>query len=247
MAKFMVKTAIISCVAVVIASCGSGSQQQTLENSKGLLAIETQVTNGDTLYGVRTIFDTIQVVPMAKWDSIKAISPEVVTAYRGGEMFAYTSRGQQMGKGALTEILTITTNLADSTTFYRGVEAATEQSVFYFPATNSVIDNVSDMYIGRTVMLFQTANGWDVRNYSGGLLWQVSGDTDMVILRRIYAEEETMQVVLMSKSGAEIYNVNGQLLKEVSKAEWKKATKSFRRTAKIGTADYGELDVNYQF
>ena len=202
------------------------------------------MVNGDTLYGVRTIFDTIQVVPMAKWDSIKAVSPEVVKAYKSGSMYAYTAKGQQMGKGALSEVLTITS--ADSTTFYRGVEAD-EKSVFYFPASGSIIDGVSDMYIGSPVALFQTSRGWDVRNYGGSLLWQVSGDTDMVILRRIYAEEETMQVALLSKAGAEIYDVKGNLVAEVLMAEWVKAQKSFRREAKIGSASYGELDVNYQF
>jgi len=214
-----------------------------MENSKGLLAEVTQVINGDTLTGVRTIFDTIQVVPFDRWDSIKAVSPVMVKAYKSGSMYAYTAKGQQMGKGALSELLTITS--ADSITFYRGVEAD-EKSVFYFPAANAVIDGVSDMYIGRTVALFQTERGWDIRNYDGSLLWQVES-ADMVILRRIYAEEETMQVAILSKNGVEIYNVNGQLLKEVSKAEWKKAQKAFRREAKIGNASYGELDVNYQF
>ena len=237
---------IAVCSILAIASCGSGSQQQTLENSKGLLAIETQVTNGDTLYGVRTIFDTIQVVPFEKWDSIKALSPEMVCAYQAGQMFAYTATGHQMGKGALTEILTITTNLADSTTFYRGVEAENETSVFYYPSSDSVIDNISDMYIGRTVAFFETIRGWETRNYAGALLWQV-GEADMVILRRIFAEEETMQVALLNKAGAEIYDVNGNLVKEVSKAEWVKAQKSFRREATIGNAGYGELDINYQF
>ena len=242
----MVKTAIISCVAVVIASCGSKSSDKTLENSKGLLAMTTQVVNGDTLYGVRTIFDTIQVVPFAKWDSIKAISPEVVCAYRGGEMFAYTSCGQQMGKGALTELLTITTSSADSTTFYRGVEADTNLSVFYYPASGGLIEGITEMYIGRTVALFQTTNGWEVRKYDGSILWQVD-DKDCCILRRIYAEEETIQIALMSKKGAEIYNTKGELVREVPMATWKKAQKAFRREAKIGNASYGELDVNYQF
>lgn len=241
----MVKTAIISCVAVVIASCGSKSSDKTLENSKGLLAMTTQVVNGDTLVGVRTIFDTIQVVPMAAWDSIRAISPEVVTAYKEGAMYAYTSRGYQLGKESLSEILTVTTSLADSTTFYRGVEAD-NKSVFYFPASNSIIDAVCDMYIGRTVMLFATSNGWDVRSYDGALLWQVD-DKECVILRRIFAEEETIQIAKLTKAGAEIYDTKGNLVAEVSKAEWVKATKSFRRTAKIGNAGYGELDVNYQF
>jgi hypothetical protein len=245
MTKFMVKTAIISCVAVVIASCGSKSSDKTLENSKGLLAITSQVENGDTLIGVRTIFDTIQVVPFAAWDSIKAVSPEVVCAYKAGSMYAYTAKGQQMGKGALSELLTITTSSADSTTFYRGVEAE-NQSVFYFPAANAVIDGVSDMYIGRTVGLFETSNGWDVRNYGGSLLWQV-GNKDCCILRRIYAKEETIQIALLSHKGAEIYDTKGELVREVPMAEWKKATRSFRREAKIGSANYGELDVNYQF
>lgn len=242
MSKFMVKAAVISCVAVVIASCGSKSSDKTLENSKGLLAEVTQVENGDTLTGVRTIFDTIQVVPFDRWDSIKAVSPVMVKAYRGGEMFAYTSRGQQMGKGALSEVLTITS--ADSTTFYRGVEA--ETSVFYFPSSGELVDGVSEMYIGRTVALFETSRGWDIRDYGGNLLWQVD-DTDMVILRRIYAEEETMQVAILSKKGAEIYDVTGNLVAEVPMVEWVKATRSFRREAKIGSANYGELDVNYQF
>ncbi len=216
-----------------------------MENSKGLLAEVTQVINGDTLYGVRTIFDTIQVVPFEKWDSIKAVSPEVVCAYKSGSMYAYTAKGQQMGKGALSELLIITTSSADSTTFYRGVEAE-NQSVFYFPAANAVIDGVSDMYIGRTVAFFETSRGWDIRNYDGALLWQVES-ADMVILRRIYAEEETMQVALLNKAGAEIYDTKGELVREVPMAEWKKATRSFRREAKIGSANYGELDVNYQF
>lgn len=231
------------CSILLTTSCGSGSNNRTMENSKGLLAEVTQVINGDTLTGVRTIFDTIQVVPFDRWDSIKAVSPVMVKAYKSGSMYAYTAKGQQMGKGALSELLTITS--ADSITFYRGVEAD-EKSVFYFPAANAVIDGVSDMYIGRTVALFQTERGWDIRNYDGSLLWQVES-ADMVILRRIYAEEETMQVAILSKNGVEIYNVNGQLLKEVSKAEWKKAQKAFRREAKIGNASYGELDVNYQF
>ena len=140
-------------------------------------------------------------------------------------------------------MLTITS--ADSTTFYRGVEAD-EKSVFYFPAANAVIDGVSDMYIGRTVALFQTERGWEVRDYAGGMLWQIS-DEDCCILRRIYAEEETIQIAKLTKAGAEIYDTKGNLVAEVSKAEWVKATKSFRRTAKIGNAGYGELDVNYQF
>jgi len=237
------KIVIAVCSILVIASCGSKSSDKTLENSNNLLAIQQEVVNGDTLTGVRTIFDTIQVVPFDRWDSIKAVSPVVVKAYRGGSMYAYTAKGQQMGKGALTELLTITS--ADSTTFYRGVEAE-NQSVFYFPASGEIVDNVSDMYIGRTVALFQTSRGWETRNYDGSLLWQVES-ADMVILRRIYAEEETMQVALLSKNGAEIYDTKGNLVAEVPMAEWKKAQKSFRRTATIGSANYGELDVNYQF
>jgi hypothetical protein len=204
------------------------------------------VVNGDTLTGVRTIFDTIQVVPFAKWDSLKAVSPEMVKAYRAGQMFAYTATGKQMGKGALSELLTITTSSADSTTFYRGVEADTNLSVFYYPASGGLIEGITEMYIGRTVALFQTTNGWEVRKYDGSILWQVD-DKDCCILRRIYAEEETVQIALLTKSGAEIYDTKGNLVAEVPMAEWKKAQKAFRRTAKIGTADYGELDVNYQF
>ena len=240
-----IRNSIIAiCTILAMGSCGSGNNgQMTLENSRGLLAITSQVENGDTLIGVRTIFDTIQVVPMAKWDSIKALNPEVVTAYQNGEMFAFTATGHQMGKGALSELLTITS--PDSITFYRGAEAD-NKSVFYYPTSGSVIEGISDMYIGRTVALFQTERGWETRSYDGSLLWQV-GEADMVILRRIFAEEETMQVALLNKAGAEIYDVNGNLVKEVSKAEWVKAQKSFRREAKIGSAGYGELDINYQF
>lgn len=239
--KALYKIAIIACAAGMIASCGRKSQEDVLENSCNLLSLQMEVVGNDTLMGVRTIFDTIQVVPMDRWDSIKAVSPMVVKAYRNGAVYAYTATGKKMG-GALKNVLTITTSSADSTTFYRGV--GEQQSVFYFPSTDSFVEGISDMYIGRTIALFQTDNSWEIRKYDGTMLWQTK-DKDVCILKRIYADVETINIVEPNETNVLVYDIQGNVTSRLTAAEWQKARKNFRRETKIGEATYGELDINY--
>ena len=243
MTKHM-KLVIAACSMLAMASCGSKSGETTLENTNGLLALQTEVNNSDTLMGVRTIFDTIQVVPMAKWDSIRACDAKMVKAYRDGKLYAYTATGKQLGKGDLKELVTVTTSLSDSTTFYRGMNAADSTHVFYFPTAESIIDGIDMTYIGRTVMLMQTSRNWEVRNYSGELKW-TTNDKNVYIIRRIHADEETFNIVEVRNYVAVIYSIEGERLREAPIKEWQKATKSFRRMAQIGEATYGELDINY--
>ena len=239
--KKLCKIAIIACAAGMMTSCGSKSQEKTLENSCNLLSLQMEVAGSDTLMGVRTIFDTIQVVPMDRWDSIKAQSPQVVKAYRDGSIYAYTATGKKLGN-ALKNVLTITTSSADSTTFYRGV--AEKKSVFYFPSSETIVEGISDMYIGRTVALFQTDNSWEIRKYDGTMLWQTK-DKDVCILKRIYADEETINIVEPNETNVWVYDIQGNVTSRLTAAEWQKARKNFRRETKIGEATYGELDINY--
>lgn len=239
--KIKMRNIIAVCsILAVISSCGRKSQENVLENSDNLLSLQMEVVGNDTLMGVRTIFDTIQVVPMDRWDSIKAQSPQVVKAYRDGSIYAYTATGKKLGN-ALKNVLTITTSSADSTTFYRGVA---DQSVFYFPQSDQIIEGITEMYIGRTVALFQTDNGWAIRKYDGSLIWQTK-DKDICILKRIYADVETINIVEPNETNVWVYDIQGNVTSRLTAAEWQKAKQSFRRETKIGEATYGELDINY--
>lgn len=215
---------------VLFASCGYKSEVKPL---KGDLATFTakSIDGENIVTGVKNLKTGEIIIKPLNYLSITADDYFIVCKDDTDKFFVYNLTGEPQG---------VFDTFTHFNNYYLGTSY--KKNWCYFVKSGEIIQ-YDEKYAGLQHLIVHTFKSWQIRDYTGNLVWSIPVE-QFYLIKDTKATSETLYIAYQTKDKKPqniIADTTGKTLKKLTNYKWNLLIKKLQNTKPLGSATYGEM------